>query len=138
MKNGLHLHQGDALLGLLVEQCDAFLEALLVGLPRLQQLRLPVGVRVLQLGLNLRVLQCQCNSPENLVFIAVAIAMSLDLCILQCQCNGPEALVLMVAIALSKRDSFFGLQDGGKSSASEDGSETPAFYNRPAMQRLSE
>ena len=51
------LHVGDALLGLLVEEGDALLEAFLVGLPALQQLRLPRTVSIPQRGWQLTILQ---------------------------------------------------------------------------------
>ena len=41
------LHEGNALLGLLVKQGDALLKALLIGLPGLQQLSLPSAVCIL-------------------------------------------------------------------------------------------
>lgn len=50
------LHEGNAFLGLLVEEGDALLEALLVRLPGLQQLSFPGAVRILDCSWHIHVL----------------------------------------------------------------------------------
>ena len=54
-----NLHESNAFLGLLVEQGNALLEALLVGLPGLQQLSLPGAVSILDGSRNIHVLHAQ-------------------------------------------------------------------------------
>lgn len=56
MLNAVNLHEGDALLGLLVEQGNALLKALLVSLPGLQQLGLFCAVSILQCSWHIHVL----------------------------------------------------------------------------------
>ena len=51
-----YLHECNALLGLLVEEGDALLETLLVGLPGLQQLGLASAVCILQGSWHLHIL----------------------------------------------------------------------------------
>lgn len=52
----MNLHEGNSLLGLLVEQGNALLEALLVSLPRLQQLGLLCTVSILDCSRHIHVL----------------------------------------------------------------------------------
>ena len=60
------LHEGNAFLGLLVEDGDALLEALLVGFPGFQQLSLPGAVSLLQGSRHLQVLQAFESPRERL------------------------------------------------------------------------
>lgn len=59
------LHECNALLGLLVEDGDALLEAFLVGLPGLQQLCLAGAVCLLQSSWHLHVLKQAYNILES-------------------------------------------------------------------------
>lgn len=52
----VNLHEGNALLGLLVEQSNALLKALLVSLPGLQQLGLFCAVSILDCSGHIHVL----------------------------------------------------------------------------------
>ena len=71
------LHEGYALLRLLVEQGDALLEALLVGLPGLQQLGFPGAVCILDGSRHIHVLHHTATS-DDLIFSASEVEMLVD------------------------------------------------------------
>ena len=56
MSTTSNLHESNSLLGLLVEEGNALLEAFLVGFPRLQQLSLPCAVCILDGSRHIHVL----------------------------------------------------------------------------------